>query len=76
MLLCGAMLRIWPALVIEIVQQRGIAPKFLVRAILSRVGSHASFDGERMLPQTFPSGVFSQQFPGILAIRHESSRVP
>ena len=59
----GMVLLIGPALVVEIVQQRGEAPKLLVGGGLAGVSAHASFDGERVLAQIFVGGVFAEQGP-------------
>src|SRR5579864_5626716 len=63
------MLRIRPALVIEIVQQGRLAPQFFIRALLSSVSPNARLDGQRMLAQIFALRVFTQQFPRFVPVR-------
>jgi hypothetical protein len=58
------------ALVVEIVQQRGEAPKLFVRAGLSCVSANAGFHREHVLAQTLRLCVFAQQFPSVVPSRH------
>ena len=41
----GGVVIIWPALVVEIVQKSGKAPKFLVATVFAGVSTHARLDG-------------------------------
>ena len=68
--LIGRVLVIGPSLVVEIVQQRSEPPGFFICAGFAGVGAHTRFHGEHVLAQTLRSGVFAQQFPGVLARRH------
>jgi hypothetical protein len=53
--------RIRPALVIEIVQQTGDAPRFLVLAEFAGVGAHAGFDGKHVPDEALVLHVFVQE---------------
>ena len=57
-----------PALVVEVVQQRGDAPAFLVLAELLRVAAHGGLDGQRVLQQAVALRVLGQEGPGIVSI--------
>src|SRR6267143_786143 len=39
-------------------------------AVSLRTGAHCSFYSQSVFAQTFALGVFAQQFPGIVSIRH------
>src|SRR6202041_3051731 len=64
------MFGVGPALVIEIVEETGKAPSVFVATELSGVGANAGFDGEGMFSQAFALGVFAEQIPGVVSIRH------
>src|SRR5258707_12785950 len=68
--LVGGMLVIGPALVVEVVQQRGEAPGLFVGAGFTGIGAHAGFDGKHVLTERFGLRVFAEQFPGLFARRH------
>ena len=59
-----------PALVVEVVEEGGEAPEIFVGAVFSGVGANAGFDGEGMFLQAFALGVFAEQIPGVVSIRH------
>src|SRR5579863_1827672 len=71
-----AVIGVRPALVVKIVEQRRHSPQFLVPAEFAGVGANAGLDGQRMLAQALALGVFTQQLPRIVAIRHSSSLPP
>ena len=56
----GVMLLIGPALVIEIVQERGEAPEIFIGGGFAGVGAHAGFYGESVLAQILIGGVFAE----------------
>src|SRR5580704_8397054 len=72
MLLGGVMSCIGPALIVEVVQQRGRAPQLLICAQFAGVGSHASLHRERVFAKAFTLRVLAQQAPGFFPIRHFS----
>jgi hypothetical protein len=68
--LVGEVLVIGPALVIEIVEQRGEAPGFFVSAGVASVGADTCFDGEHMFAEAFRGSVLAEKFPGVIARGH------
>src|SRR5437588_10555436 len=68
--LIGGVLVIGPALVVELVPQRGEAPNFFIGAGFARISAHTHLDREHMFTQALRSGVLAQQLPGVLASRH------
>src|ERR1700726_3732407 len=70
MLFGGMMVRIGPALVVEIVKKRGDSPEFFIGSGFSRIGADARFHSQRMLAQAFALRVFAEQLPCIITIRH------
>jgi hypothetical protein len=73
MLLLGMVLVVGPALVIEIVEQSGEGPQFLIGSILPRVRAQAGLDSKGVFSQAFALRVFAQKFPGILSITHSTT---
>src|SRR5262249_24546315 len=65
----GGVAELWPALVIETVQQRSYAPVAFASANLARVSTYSRLDGHRVLQQAFTGRVLGQQLPGIIAIQ-------
>ena len=61
---------IGPALVIEIVQQRGDSPELLVRSGFAGIGAHASFDGQGVFAQIFVLREFAEEVPGVVSGGH------
>ena len=71
----GAVRVVGPALVVEVVQQRGEAPQIFISAGLSRVSAHAGFYRQRVLAQIFVLRVFAEQSPSVISCwpgRHDS----
>jgi len=58
---------VWPAFVIEIVQESGEAPEILVRAGIPSIGEHAGFNGQSVFAQAFVLRVFTQKSPGVIS---------
>jgi hypothetical protein len=61
-----------PALVIEIMQKRGDAPKIFVGAGLAGIGADAGLDGQGVFAQAFVLRVLTQESPGVVS-RWQSS---
>ncbi len=59
-----------PALVVEVVEQSGDAPEFLVRAVLAGIGADAGFHGQHVLAEALGLRVFAQELPGVFACGH------
>src|SRR5438067_3275002 len=57
-----------PALVVEVVQQRGDAPGVFVFPELPRVAAHRGFDRHRVFQQAVAFRVLGQERPGVVAI--------
>lgn len=72
MFVVGRVVGVGPAFVVEIVEERGEPPNFLVRSRFASVGAYARFDGEHVFAQTLRLRVFAEKFPGIVASRHEA----
>src|SRR5580704_16212116 len=53
--------RVWPAFVIEIVQEADAAPLRLVLAQFTGVGPHGGFDGQHVPDEVFVLGVFADE---------------
>jgi len=70
MFFCGLMLRVGPALIVEIVEKTGEAPAVFVAAELAGVGANAGFDGQGMFSEAFALCVFAEEIPGVVSIRH------
>ncbi len=68
--LIGGVLLVGPALVIEIVEQRGDTPKLFIGAGFAGIGANTRFDGEHVFAQALRRGVLAKQFPGVFAGRH------
>ncbi len=73
MLAVRRMLGVGPALVIEVVEERGEAPGIFISALLPGVGPHASFDGQHVFSEAFGLGEFANDFPGVFARGHKGS---
>src|SRR4029078_1108875 len=63
----GVILQVRILLVVEIVEERGIAPEQLVLAELAGVAAHRGLDGEGVLQQALALGVRREQRPGARA---------
>ena len=59
------------ALVVEVVQQRHVAPRLLVLAALAGVGAHRRLDRERVPEQRLALRPLGQKRPGRVAIVHQ-----
>jgi hypothetical protein len=66
----GNVFVVGPALVVEIVEQGGDAPKLFIGALFACIGADAGFDRQHVLAEALRVGEFAQQLPGIVACRH------
>ena len=73
MLAVGGVVGVGPALVIEVVEERGEAPGVFVGAVLTGIGANAGFDGEHVLAEAFGLGEFADDVPGVFARGHGGS---
>src|ERR1700687_882627 len=61
---------VWPALVVEVVQQGGDAPELFIGDVLAGIGADAGFHGQHVLAEALGLRVFAQQLPGVFACGH------
>src|SRR6202030_3800184 len=60
-------LLIGPALVVEIVQQRGQSPEFLIGPGCPGISAHTGLNGQGMFAQTSVLGEFAEQGPSLIS---------
>src|ERR1700730_2945888 len=60
-------LLIGPALVVEIVQQRGQSPEFLIGSGFPGISAHTGLNGQGMFAQAFVLGEFAEQGPSLIS---------
>ena len=71
----GDVVVVGPALVIEIVEERGKTPKLFIGALLARVSADTGFDGEHVLAEALGYGKFAEQFPCIVTSGHATLQI-
>jgi hypothetical protein len=71
MLAVGGVVIVGPALVVEIVEERGEAPEVFVGTEFAGVIANARFDSEHVLAERVGLGVLAEKVPGVVASRHE-----
>src|SRR6266849_3667910 len=59
-----------PALVVEVMEQRGDSPELLIGGVLAGIGADASFHRQHVLAEALGLGVFAQKLPGVLSCGH------
>ena len=59
--------------IVEIVQQPGQAPDFLVLAQMPGKGAHDRFRGQRVLDEMFFGAEFVQKGQSLFAVEHDAS---
>lgn len=69
----GRVVAVGPALVVEVMEERGESPTLLILALLAGVGTDAGFDSKHMLAEGLGLSVLAEQFPGIVTCRHAGS---
>ncbi len=73
MLAIGGVVGVGPALIVEVVEERGQAPGVFVGSILAGVSADTRFDGEHVLAEAFGLGEFADDLPGVFARGHRGS---